>query len=44
VIAVTLNFASQHLLCFGVYMPFDDGKLHYCDKVSDIVGFIESIA
>jgi len=25
-------------------MPCDDGKLHYCDKMSDIVGFIESIA
>ena len=44
VIAVTLSFANQHLLCFGVYMPCDDGKLHYCDKMSDIVGFIESIA
>ena len=43
-IAVTLNFANQRLLCFGVYMPCDDGKLHYCDKMSDIVGFIESIA
>jgi len=44
VITVTVDSSNLHILMFCVYLPCDDGDLHYCDCLSDIFGYIESIA
>jgi len=42
-IAVTIDHGNLRLLCFGVYLPCDDGSQHYHNCMSEVLGFIESI-
>jgi len=44
VIAITVVHNSLRILCFGVYLPRDDGSCSYKDRLSDILGFIDSTA
>jgi len=44
VIATTISHNNWNLLCFGVYLPCDDGSCSYNDRLSDILGFIECTA
>jgi len=44
VIAITVYCSNLQILLFCVYLPCDDGDPHYCDCLSDICGYIESVA
>ena len=43
-VAVTLDHGNLHVLCINVYMPCDDGSRQYANSVTDVLGFIESVA
>jgi len=44
IIAITLDCVNTSILLFCLYLPCDNGDQHYCDTLSDIFGFIESVA
>ena len=43
-VAVTLDHGNLRVLCINVYMPCDDGSRQYRGFLTDVLGFIESVA
>ena len=44
VIAITIAYNNLRVLCFGVYLPFDDDSSAYNDRLGDIFGFTKITA